>query len=570
MKRLYHLKIAEKLVLGFIFVSIFIIIVGFIGIRNMSKINDNSLSLYNDEFTNLKQLDKLDINTLEIRLEVINLVEGKNSDNIQTTLNTITTLRAEDNEIIGNYTKISKTKEQEDALNDFKKELTEYRTLCDETINFVKEKKYDEASNSNKKVADIRRKLTASIYKLVSTENAQAQNKNKVNLSTFKTSTTYMILITVIGFLFSIILGLFIAKMISRRLKKIVIFSEAFGNGDLTNNLTIYGTDEIGQVGISLNKALLQMKNLISEILSNSQEISATSEELSATVEEISSQMNNINTSSKQISNNSVEASATAHKVTISSHEIKSETNNLANKSDESQTSSKEIEVRAIEIKNRGVSSKETAQSIFKEKQINIKTSIENGKIVDEVKIMADAIADISAQTNLLALNAAIEAARAGENGKGFAVVADEVRQLAEQSTETVLNIQNIVGQVKEAFNDISENSQDILNFIGNTVTGDYDLLVETAVQYEKDAKFINNMSQSIAASADIIVNSVNEIGASIENVSEASKQSASGTEEISANINETTLAIEGIATVAQSQAELAEKLNNLIHTFKI
>jgi methyl-accepting chemotaxis protein len=64
---------------------------------------------------------------------------------------------------------------------------------------------------------------------------------------------------------------------------------------------------------------------------------------------------------------------------------------------------------------------------IYEEKKNDIIKAIEEGQVVQEVKIMADSIGEIASQTNLLALNAAIEAARAGENGKGFALILQKV-----------------------------------------------------------------------------------------------------------------------------------------------
>ncbi|WP_053073974.1 methyl-accepting chemotaxis protein [Bacillus sp. LL01] len=61
-----------------------------------------------------------------------------------------------------------------------------------------------------------------------------------------------------------------------------------------------------------------------------------------------------------------------------------------------------------------------------------------------------DVIRSIADQTNFLALNAAIEAARAGEHGRGFAVVADEVKKLAEQSSNSTLQINDLISAMQK------------------------------------------------------------------------------------------------------------------------
>ncbi len=84
-----------------------------------------------------------------------------------------------------------------------------------------------------------------------------------------------------------------------------------------------------------------------------------------------------------------------------------------------------------------------------------LKTEME--KQVNKTGIMLDFIKRVAENSNLLGLNAAIEAARVGEAGRGFEVVATEIRKMADNSTKSVEEIEEIIGTIKQKVGRISE-----------------------------------------------------------------------------------------------------------------
>jgi methyl-accepting chemotaxis protein len=250
--------------------------------------------------------------------------------------------------------------------------------------------------------------------------------------------------------------------------------------------------------------------------------------------------------------------------------EVDSSINVLSQKAMDGSSNANSAKERAIEVKNNSQKALKEAKQISYEKQQRMIKVIEDGKVVNNIRVMAETIAEISEQTNLLALNAAIEAARAGEMGKGFAVVAEEVRALAEQSGEAVKNIQETIIKVQEAFKNSIDTGSDILGFINGDVNTQFEAYEKTGNQYYNDSDFVSNMSEEIAAMSEEVTATVGQVSEEIQNMAEVTQKSSGHAEIIKVTMNETTQGLEQVALTAQNQAELAQKLNEIVQKFKI
>ena len=207
---------------------------------------------------------------------------------------------------------------------------------------------------------------------------------------------------------------------------------------------------------------------------------------------------------------------------------------------------------------------------MYDEKEKAILEAIEDIKVVEEIKAMAQVISGIAEQTNLLALNAAIEAARAGDNGKGFAVVADEVRKLAEQSSSTVQAIDSTISRVQIATDNLSDNAKDILKFMDNTVMKDYDKFDEILNGNVEDANFVSKLAEGLASMSQEMTATMNQLSQAVENIAKSAENSSENTMRISQGMNEMVQGVDQIAMTSEGQAELAENLNNTVSKFKI
>lgn len=570
MKMMRKMSIKVKLLLGFTAANLILIIVGLLGLYGIETLQKNSEMIYSYNLRSVDQLHQVKESLLNIRMEIQNAVLHEDPDQTATAERKIKIYAQQNQTVLKSYSELDLAKDMKADYIKLQGLLIEYRDARTKLLDEAKAGNYDKAKEMVTGVLEIIGRVDVVIDGLIEKNQVMAKEDYDFNTVTYNKIRIYMVIVAVSGVSISMLISILISFGISRLAKKGLEFARAVGEGDLTYQVEVKSDDELGKLIKALIQARDNIRQLIYNIIEQSQEVTASSEELSATLEEMSSTFSQIENNTSSIVDNIQEVHAITEELSATVEQVNSGVAQLSSESMQSSDESVHIKDRSIEIKNKGFESKSLADTLYEEKEEKILKAIEQGSVVDEIIIFAESIAAIAEQTNLLAINAAIESARAGEQGRGFAVVADEIRVLAEKSSGYVKNIQSVVANVKGAVGNLSENSKDVLDFISNRVRDDYKLLIETGSSYEKDAAFVSDLSRNVAAMAESLNTSTEEIAAVVQTIVVNVDSTNKNSDEILLSIEQTAKAMEEVARTAQHQSAIAEELSRMTSLFKI
>lgn len=362
-----------------------------------------------------------------------------------------------------------------------------------------------------------------------------------------------------------------ITVSIVKPLKKSLTHIDEIAQGDFSKEFEqdlLKRKDDFGQLADSLEKMRSEMKELIGEVKSEALGITGMVQEIDTSIRALDDQIENVSATTEELAAGMEETAASSEEINAMSHEIESAAKSIAERSQDGANEADEIRERAVKIKKDTDENDRRTRSIHEEINESLTKALEDIKVVDQINVLAKSIMDITGQTNLLALNASIEAARAGEAGKGFAVVADEIRVLAEQSKAAVAHIQEVTGNVTAAVENLANDAERLLEFVGNNVVESLGGFAEMANSYNSDAANVDSLVTDFSASSEQLLASINGVMDAISDVSKTATEGATGTTDIAEKVGNVVQEAEAIKQKAETTYHSAEKLQKNVERF--
>ncbi|MFP4487115.1 MAG: methyl-accepting chemotaxis protein [Campylobacterales bacterium] len=275
-------------------------------------------------------------------------------------------------------------------------------------------------------------------------------------------------------------------------------------NNDFTKSVSIYSTDEIGEMSHSLNKMIKETNNVLTHTKNSSEANKQESELLQNSSDELAL---NLKQEGEYINSINEVINSISKELEIVQSMSSRTTDDLGNTQ----------EVLDSFVKNLKKSIEMIMESY--EKQVALEQPMNAlSSQATEIQNILSIINDIAEQTNLLALNAAIEAARAGEHGRGFAVVADEVRKLAERTQKSLSEISATTNMIVQNITDIEQEVSSVSNSMkevaesANSITHEADSTRESLDKTIENSKASEEKSRSVTSLSVTLVDKMGQI----------------------------------------------------------
>lgn len=385
----------------------------------------------------------------------------------------------------------------------------------------------------------------------------------------FHSSCITMIICCAVLLIITAVVSLLVGEMVVTPLRRVQHFAASLSEGDLTEDVIVKQKNELGVTAENLNTARGQINSLVKAIAQVSEDIGSMISEFEETFVKMEGSIAEVDTAVEGIAQNiTKQAGSTmdaSNEVGVIADGIDSTSKEIADLSESSDTMhklSKECSDKINELVQANIKTKEDV--------VNMHEQAEATNIAAEnIRKAAGLIDAIAEQTNLLALNASIEAARAGESGKGFAVVATEIGGLANQSTQTVDQISQIIDDLVKN----SSKSLEVMDKVNSTMDHQVNVLNDTQAIFDNLYTNLNRCIESIATigtMTDEIERQRQGITAVLDTLNSLAQDNAASSQETSAMTQELSQTVNRAKNTVDDLRKSIEELQIDVNRFSV
>lgn len=371
-----------------------------------------------------------------------------------------------------------------------------------------------------------------------------------------------------IAFIVSMINGRLMARNVLRINSKM---EELAGtDGDLTQEISIHSGDEIENVANSFNSFMNKLQGMMLSVKDNGSKLEKATNQTNQEIQMATDELNRIAGTLTNMTQAMQETAASITEIQDAALETKGMSEDLYNQAKSGAEYAENVSRTADEVKQTCSNSKVKMSQVTLQISDTLAKKIEESTRIEKIIELTNDIIAISDQTQLLALNASIEAARAGEEGKGFAVVASEISKLADSTSKTAKEIEIINQFTVDTVNELVKISQDMIQFVEDIVSHDYDNMVDIGHSYYNDSvEFMNQFKQFRQLSKQLSQNmiTIEEHIKKITDVLEEETESITNVTKTSENIFEK---MQTASTNGKVNEEIVNELGGMLSKFKV
>ncbi len=330
----------------------------------------------------------------------------------------------------------------------------------------------------------------------------------------------------------ALVLQNFIFGLFSKRLKNIISKLRDIEKGNLTTNFQTNGTKELASISEVAAKIVTGLNEVLSEVNSSYDDVRHMINTVMGTFKEWEMNSKDVAAATGAVADGAIRQAEDSEDCYEMSMEMVKQIETVS-KSTELMSAKAEI-VKSMTESGKGSISELLEKSRLSETNVaEINKSIEGlSTMTQDISKITEIITAIANQTNLLSLNASIEAARAGEAGKGFSVVAGEIKKLAEKSLSSAKGIVNTIANVQDQVNSTTEK----INYITQTI------MYQIGAVHTTNEAFngISEASQELFSQLNTVIKGIAQLDSfktklaeSIENISVVAAETAASSEKI-------------------------------------